>query len=233
MKTRNTTTNTQSITSATPDSTPPHVPSLEDLISLRDRTARIIHDLDQTITGMMGHHPNQTGHPSRQPVKGPAATAYGTRDIATVPRATQPAAAALQTVPTPRTASQEMEAIAEFGPSATDLATHSGEPPTDELYSQIEELLRKKPHTFQELIELTGARGNRVSGVIHKLKLRDGIHLMNLGERRFALWFIRPDLTERQPNRAPRARRPSSPPPIPAEDTSTGYSVVRGRHKRG
>lgn len=71
------------------------------------------------------------------------------------------------------------------------------EGPTPELYAVVETLLRQRPRSFQELLDLTGARPNRIKGVIVQLQRRDQ-PLINLGSDRQALWFIAtPQVLER------------------------------------
>lgn len=62
--------------------------------------------------------------------------------------------------------------------------------PTDELKAAILRAIQANPNgtTFQELLQLTGARGNRVSGAIVKLQ-RDGHRIKNLGDQRVARWW--------------------------------------------
>ena len=61
--------------------------------------------------------------------------------------------------------------------------------PTPELYAAIERMLRQKSMTFQELLDETGARANRIKGVLMRI-LRDEKPLVNLGNERKALWRI-------------------------------------------
>ncbi len=51
----------------------------------------------------------------------------------------------------------------------------------------VEAAIRDRPLYLQELVELTGARRNRISGVL--AKLREGGVAVNLGNRRAARWF--------------------------------------------
>lgn len=62
--------------------------------------------------------------------------------------------------------------------------------PTDELKAAILRCIQGNPNgtTFQEILQATGARGNRVSGAIVKLQ-RDGHRIKNLGDQRVARWW--------------------------------------------
>lgn len=59
---------------------------------------------------------------------------------------------------------------------------------TEELYASIETMIRFRPMTHGELVEATGARGNRVSGGLVDLQ-RKGLPVTNLGTERRARWF--------------------------------------------
>lgn len=61
--------------------------------------------------------------------------------------------------------------------------------PTEELMLAVKRLLSEHPLTFQELLERTGARDNRVKGVIMRLQ-REGTRVVNLGMQARAIWFI-------------------------------------------
>jgi hypothetical protein len=63
------------------------------------------------------------------------------------------------------------------------------EGPTDALMESVRALLKERPRTFRELLEETGARDNRIKGVIMRLQ-RDGEHVINLGNETKASWFI-------------------------------------------
>lgn len=60
---------------------------------------------------------------------------------------------------------------------------------TDELRDAVAALVAEEPRTFQELIAATGARGNRISGVLVKLQL-SGAGVVNIGTAQRALWSI-------------------------------------------
>lgn len=60
---------------------------------------------------------------------------------------------------------------------------------TDELARVVEYLIVERPRTFRELLEMTGARQGRVSGVLEKLKLaRPVVNAAPRGEP--FLWWI-------------------------------------------
>jgi len=63
------------------------------------------------------------------------------------------------------------------------------ETPTDELGLEIERILRERPSTLQELITFSGARRNRISGVLVRLQVA-GVPIVNLGDGRRAVWAI-------------------------------------------
>ncbi len=60
---------------------------------------------------------------------------------------------------------------------------------TPELRAAVETILRVRPTTFAELLEATGARRGRVSGVIVELQ-REGAKIENHGDGRRARWFM-------------------------------------------
>jgi hypothetical protein len=62
------------------------------------------------------------------------------------------------------------------------------EGPTTELRAAIEDLLARAPRTFQDLMDLTGARRGRVSGVIVALQ-QEGL-VANKGLPTRALWTM-------------------------------------------
>jgi hypothetical protein len=78
------------------------------------------------------------------------------------------------------------------------------EGPTPELYAAVDRMLRTRRMTFQELLDATGARANRIKGVLMRLQ-RDEVPLMNLGDERRAIWFI-PDQGSMQRLARRRAR---------------------------
>lgn len=63
------------------------------------------------------------------------------------------------------------------------------EGPTPELYNAVEHMLRQRSMTFQELLDETGARANRIKGVLMRMQ-RDEKPLVNLGNDRKALWRV-------------------------------------------
>lgn len=71
----------------------------------------------------------------------------------------------------------------------TEVPLIGDEMPTPALMALVQTLITEKPHTFQELLEATGARDNRIKGVLMRLQ-REGAKLVNLGTQTKALWFI-------------------------------------------
>lgn len=65
--------------------------------------------------------------------------------------------------------------------------------PAPVLVAAVEALIRDRPATWQELIVLTGARGNRISGAISTLHKSGRVELLNLGAGNKARWFIIPE----------------------------------------
>ncbi len=69
--------------------------------------------------------------------------------------------------------------------------------PTGDLMTSVQRLLTERPMSFRELLDMTGARDNRVKGVIMRLQ-REGVDVVNLGTEQRALWFIpNPELLKR------------------------------------
>jgi hypothetical protein len=61
--------------------------------------------------------------------------------------------------------------------------------PTGELLMVIRRMLTTKEYTFKELLAETGARDNRIKGVIMRLQ-RNGVNVVNNGTETRALWHI-------------------------------------------
>jgi hypothetical protein len=63
--------------------------------------------------------------------------------------------------------------------------------PTGELLLVVHRLLLERPLTFQDLLEQTGARDNRIKGVIMRLQ-REGVQVVDVAPEGTgkALWFI-------------------------------------------
>lgn len=80
------------------------------------------------------------------------------------------------------------------------------EGPTEQLMAAVRALLTERPHTFQEILEATGARDNRIKGVIMRLQ-RDGVRVVDLAPTGTgkARWFIPSDEIMRRISRAKRA----------------------------
>ena len=79
------------------------------------------------------------------------------------------------------------------------------EGPTPQLYDAVERMLRQRSMTFQELLDETGARANRIKGVLMRIQ-RDEKPLVNLGSDRKALWRIADPNMVRQLRMALRGR---------------------------
>ena len=62
------------------------------------------------------------------------------------------------------------------------------EGPTADLMSVVRLAITEHPLTFQELLDATGARPNRIKGVIMRLQ-REGVRVVNLGTEQRAVWF--------------------------------------------
>lgn len=62
---------------------------------------------------------------------------------------------------------------------------------TSELYALVERLLREQPMYTHEIVAATGARQNRINGVLVRLQ-RDRRGVVNLGSRVKARWFAIP-----------------------------------------
>jgi hypothetical protein len=77
---------------------------------------------------------------------------------------------------------------------------------TQDLMSAIHRLLMERPHTFQEILDATGARDNRVKGAITALQ-REGTRVVDIAPEgtRKALWFVPSDEVLKRVMRAKRA----------------------------
>lgn len=139
--------------------------------------------------------------------------ARGTRDIAPVPAAPKTLDERLEALlrEKPRTL-VELAAELSLTPGATivamrraveakkafNLGTESSprwfwrvgdEGPTQELVHAVTAIIGDRPMGMRELIDATGARGNRVSGVIVQLQ-RSGAPIQNVGTAAVARWFL-------------------------------------------
>lgn len=106
-----------------------------------------------------------------------------------------------------RLQAEELERKVKLARGTRDLKrpNHVGdETSTAELVDAITRLLRVKPMTFQELLEATGARDNRIKGVLMRMQ-RVGMRLVNLGTEQKALWFLPNDEVFTRIMRAKRA----------------------------
>lgn len=68
------------------------------------------------------------------------------------------------------------------------------EGPTEQLMAAVQSLLLERPLRFVELLEATGARDNRIKGVIMRLQ-REGVRVVDVAPEGTgkALWFIPSD----------------------------------------
>ncbi len=66
--------------------------------------------------------------------------------------------------------------------------------PTEALMTAITKMLQERPCRFPEILEATGARDNRIKGVINRLQ-REGVRIVDVSPEgtRGALWFIPSD----------------------------------------
>lgn len=78
------------------------------------------------------------------------------------------------------------------------------EGPTEDLMGAVWRMVLDRPWTFQEILEATGARDNRVKGVIMRLQ-REGKRVVNVGTATRALWFAPTDAVLQRIMRAKRA----------------------------
>lgn len=78
--------------------------------------------------------------------------------------------------------------------------------PTEELMVAVWRMLLDRPWTFQEILEATGARDNRIKGVIMRLQ-REGKRVVNVGTATKALWFAPSDEVLKRIAQARRAAR--------------------------
>lgn len=78
--------------------------------------------------------------------------------------------------------------------------------PTEQLMQVVSEMLQERPWTFRDILDQTGARDNRIKGVIMRLQ-RDGVKVANLGEENKALWFIPDQEVLRRLRSAARSQR--------------------------
>ena len=55
----------------------------------------------------------------------------------------------------------------------------------------IERVIKDRPRTLMEIVELTGIRRNRVSGFINRLQV-SGKNVVNTGDKYRAVWWLSP-----------------------------------------
>ena len=68
------------------------------------------------------------------------------------------------------------------------------EGPTEELMAVVKQMLTERPCRFTEILDATGARDNRLKGVIQRLQ-REGVRIVDVAPEGTgkALWFIPSD----------------------------------------
>lgn len=76
-----------------------------------------------------------------------------------------------------------------FGPYYT-----GDEGPTEQLMEVVKAMLQERPWMFRDMLEATGARDNRIKGVIMRLQ-REGVKVVDVAPEGTgkALWFIPSD----------------------------------------
>jgi hypothetical protein len=80
------------------------------------------------------------------------------------------------------------------------------EGPTEQLLEVVKDMLTEKPMRFQEILDATGARDNRVKGVIMRLQ-REGVRVVDIAPPHTgkAVWFIPSDAVLQRLSRVKRA----------------------------
>jgi hypothetical protein len=80
------------------------------------------------------------------------------------------------------------------------------EGPTEQLMGVVKSMLEERPLRFQEILDATGARDNRVKGVIMRLQ-REGVRVLDVAPEGTgkALWFIPSDSVLERLTRVKRA----------------------------
>lgn len=78
--------------------------------------------------------------------------------------------------------------------------------PTEQLMAVVQEMLIERPCRFHEILEATGARDNRIKGVIMRLQ-REGVRVVDVAPEGSgkALWFIPSDAVLQRLERVKRA----------------------------
>lgn len=61
---------------------------------------------------------------------------------------------------------------------------------TKELHAEVSRLIHERPMTMQELVDFTGARMSRISGVLVQIQRSEGQRVLNLGSARRARWLL-------------------------------------------
>lgn len=80
------------------------------------------------------------------------------------------------------------------------------EGPTEQLMIVVKDMLEERPLRFQEILDATGARDNRIKGVIMRLQ-REGVRVVDVSPPHSgkALWFIPSDDVLKRLERVKRA----------------------------
>lgn len=80
------------------------------------------------------------------------------------------------------------------------------EGPTEQLMEVVKDMLTERPLRFQEILDATGARDNRVKGVIMRLQ-REGVRVVDVAPPHSgkAVWFIPSDAVLQRLARVKRA----------------------------
>jgi hypothetical protein len=80
------------------------------------------------------------------------------------------------------------------------------EGPTEQLMGVVKSMLEDRPWLFRDMLEATGARDNRIKGVIMRLQ-REGVRVVDVAPEGTgkALWFIPSDAVLERLTRVKRA----------------------------
>jgi len=109
-----------------------------------------------------------------------------------------------------RLQAEALEKQARFAKGTREIARVPAEVPligdeldTPTLMTLVQQLISERPMSFQDLLQQTGARDNRIKGVLMRLQ-REGAKVVNLGTQSRALWFLPNDEVMRRITRAKR-----------------------------
>ncbi len=102
--------------------------------------------------------------------------------------------ATLASMPAPRAkGSREVTTQAAAAVKTSAPAIKVGDETTTEiLVEAVRQAITGRARTLQELIEVTGARRNRISGVLVRLQVANPGIVKNLGTNARAIWYIEP-----------------------------------------